>query len=272
LAQGLQLGQLSWKSNTCTRSRAMSSHILTLPSGGTLDLNQLPNQEWVCRDRSGQVMEMLQVCRDRIFALESQAGAAAPITPSKVNKVVRTPASSSKAVAPAQVTKEKKSIVKEIKKRITALKFHQAWDKVAREVKFAADRISPEAAEQLLGMSRASWSSATVHVGLGSNFPNEQSIENALAISPGDLTGSVWRKGGAMRGGHCFGSVKAQRLGNAALSCQSLKLSYNVKSQRLTGSLVCVNDSTVTSNKRRRGYAYGDGFTGCPMDSEDDEY
>lgn len=253
----------------------MSSHILTLPSGGSLDLNHLPNQEWVCSDRSGQVLEMLHVCRDRIFALELQAGAAAPITPSKVHKVVRTPASSAKAVTPAQVTKEKKSIVKEIKKRITALKFHQGWDKVAREVKFAADRISPEAAEQILGMSRASWSSATVHVGLGSNHPNEQSIENALAISAGDLTGSVWRKGGAM-GGHRFGAVKAQRLGNATLSCQSLKLSYTVKSQRLTGSLVCVNNnSTVTSNKRRRASPYGDDLMDSDdgqMFSEDDDF
>ena len=50
------------------------------------------------------------------------------------------------------------------------------------------------------------------------------------------LTGSVWRKGGAVVGRR-FGSVKAVRLGNAALLCQSLKLSYSVKSQRLTGSL-----------------------------------
>jgi len=168
-------------------------------------------------------------------------------------------------VPPAQVAKERKSIVKEIKKRITPLKFHQGWDRVAREVKFAADRISPETAEEMLGTSRASWSSATVQAELGSHFPNEQTIEKALALSQGELVGSVWMKGGAIGGGR-FGAVKARRLGSAALSCQSLKLSYTVKSQRLTGSLVCSNGSTVTSNKRRRGDAYDD------MDSDDDMY
>lgn len=218
--------------------------MLKLASGGCLNLNELPPQE-------GVTLEMLRVCRDRIFLLESQAGAAEPITPIKVARGPRIPTSSSKAVTPAQVTKEKKSIVKEIKKRITPLKFHQGYDKVGREVKFAADRISPEAAEQMLGMSRASWSATTVHKVLGRNLANEPSIENTLALAPGELTGSVWMKGGAM-GGHRFGAVKARRLGNAVLSCESLKLSYTVKSQRLTGSLVCINGSTGTSNKRRR--------------------
>lgn len=233
-----------------------------------MDLDQLPLQEEI-------TLEMLQVCRDRICALESLvhaglAAARAPTTPSKPTGRARPPTASkstcrSKAVPPAQVAKERKSIVKEIKKRITPLKFHQRWDRVAREVKFAADRISPETAEQMLGMSRDSWSSATVQVELGSHFPNEQTIEKALALSQGELVGSVWMKGGAIGGGR-FGAVKARRLGSAALSCQSLKLSYTVKSQRLTGSLVCSNDSTVASNKRRPGDVYDD------MDSDDDMY
>lgn len=217
--------------------------MLKLASGGCLNLNELPPQE-------GVTLEMLQVCRDRIFHLE--ACAAEPITPSKAARMTRAPASSSKAATPAQINKEKKSIVKEIKKRITPLKFYQGYDKVGREVKFAADRVSPEAAEQMLGITRDAWSSATVHKVLGSNFPNEQSIENTLALVPGELTGSVWMKGGAM-GGRRFGAVKARRLGNAVLSFESMKLSYTVKSQRLTGTLVCVNDSSVTSNKRHRG-------------------
>ena len=55
-----------------------------------------------------------------------------------------------------------------------------------------------------------------------------------VALAPGELTGSVWAKGGAM-GGHRFGAVKARRLGNAELSCQSLKLSYSSMSD-LTAS------------------------------------
>ena len=44
-----------------------------------------------------------------------------------------------------------------------------------------SDRISPEAAEQVLGTSRDAWSSATVHMELGSNLANEQSIETTLS-------------------------------------------------------------------------------------------
>ena len=76
----------------------------------------------------------------------------------------RRPASSSKAVTPAQVTKEKKSIVKEIKKRITRVKFHQGRDRVAREVKFAADRITGLWTSNLIPSwvpSRADWRSTT---------------------------------------------------------------------------------------------------------------
>lgn len=242
----------------------MNGHMLKLASGGCLNLNELPPQE-------GVTLEMLQASRDRIFLLESQAAAAGPVTPSKVARGPRTPASSSKAVTPAQVTKEKKSIVKEIKKRITPLKFYQGWDKVGREVKFAADRVSPEAAEQMLGITRDAWSSATVQKVLGRNLPNEQSIENTLALVPGELTGSVWMKGGAM-GGRRFGAVKARRLGNAVLSFESMKLSYTVKSQRLTGSLVCINESSVTSNKRRRSDGSDEDIFGSDDESDADMF
>lgn len=237
----------------------MNSHILSLPSGGYLNLDQLPLQD-------GVTLEMLQVCRDCIFALQSQAAPVEPTTPSRATRAARIPTSSSKAVTPAQVNKERKSIVKEIKKRITPLKFHRGFDKVSREVKFSADRISPEAAEQMLGMPRDSWLSATVQVELGPNRPNERSIEDTLALSPGELIGSVWMKGGAL-GGRRFGAVKARRLGNAALSFESLRLSYTVKSQRLSGALVCMNDSSVTSNKRGHPNAFEED---CGSDYDDD--
>jgi len=118
-------------------------------------------------------------------------------------------------------------------------------------VKFAADRLPPEAAEQILGISRDSWSSATVTASLGGN-----DVHRALALGEGELLGSVWQKGGAI--GRHFGAVKARRLGFAPLELTSLKLSYTIKSQRLCGSLVCVNSrGTVTAKKRRRSGADG---------------
>lgn len=220
----------------------MRSHILLISSGGQLDLNNLPEQATV---------EMLQVCRDRIFALESRGADKQPKTPIK-RRASAEPASSSKAMKPAQILKEKKSIVKEIKKRITPLKFHDGWDKIEREVKFSADRLSPQAAEQLLQMPRDSWSTATVSANLESD-----NAMGALSIAPGELTGSVWRKGGAMRGRR-FGAVKALRLGSAPLLVKSLKLSYTIKSQRLVGSLICVNCAGIASSRKR-----------CRLDDED---
>jgi len=64
---------------------------------------------------------MLQVCRDRIFALEREVSSAAelPRTPAKARAARQVPASSSKAMTKAQIGKEQKSIVKEIRKKIT---------------------------------------------------------------------------------------------------------------------------------------------------------
>ena len=42
---------------------------------------------------------------------------------------------------------------------------------------------------------------------LDSNFSNEQSVEKALAVSQGELVGTVWMKGGAV-GGRRFGAVQ----------------------------------------------------------------
>eukprot|EP00440_Ansanella_granifera_P006882 gb/GFBE01007457.1/.p1 GENE.gb/GFBE01007457.1/~~gb/GFBE01007457.1/.p1 ORF type:complete len:242 (+),score=60.17 gb/GFBE01007457.1/:1-726(+) len=238
---------------------ASSGHVLALASGGALDLDCLPREA---------TLEMLQACRDRIFALEHEVRSAAepPRTPAKARAASRVPASSSKAMTKAQIGKEQKSIVKEIKKKITPLKFHTGWDKVSREVKFAADRLPPEAAEQILGISQDSWPASTVTANLGGN-----DIQRALGLGDGELQGSVWQKGGAI--GRHFGAVKAMRLGHAPLELESLKLSYTIKSQRLTGSLVCVNGAgMVASKKRRRGGAgalFG-GFESDGFGSEDD--
>lgn len=222
----------------------MTSHVLALPSGYKLDLNNLPQQA---------TLEMLQACRDRIFDLEASHAEGQPKTPSK-RVSASLPASSSKAMKPAQIAKEKKSIVKQIKKTITPIKFYTGWDRVGRDVKFSAERLPPEAAEQLLLMPRSSWSSATVSANLGAN-----DVSQALSLSPGELTGSVWRKGGAIRCGR-FGAVKAVRLGSAPLRVMSLKANYNVKSQRLTGSLECINDAEVmpSGKKRRRDNSESD--------------
>merc|ERR1712232_339225 len=98
-------------------------------------------------------------------------------TPRK--RTAREPTSSSKAMKPAQVAKEKRKIVKDIKKRITPLKFHGGFDKVERQVKFSADRLPPEAAEQLLLVPRSSFSSATVSVTLST-----EEATRSLGISP----------------------------------------------------------------------------------------
>jgi len=220
----------------------MSSHILELQSGAKLDLDSLPQEA---------TLEMLEACRDRIFALEAQDSEKQPKTPRKKGPA-GLPASGCKSIRPAQIVKEKKSIVKEIKKCITPIKFHAGWDRVDREVKFSADRLPPEAAEQLLLLPRDSWSSATISANLSAN-----DAIKSLCLSPGELTGSVWRKGGAMPG-RGFGSVKAVRLGSAALTVKSLKLNYTVRSQRLTGILICTNDTAVkpSGKKRRLGYGF----------------
>ena len=212
---------------------ALPSHQLTLRSAGVLDLDNPP---------ASATMEMLEACRDRIFILEGLLQAE-PCTPARPRAVAsqRTPLSGAKGAPPAkgltaaQLSKEKKSIVKEIKKRITPLKFHVGWDQTCREVKFAADRLPAEAAAQILGIPRDSWSAATVSSTLGENDATQ-----ALGLEEGELKGSIWQKGGAVRFGR-FGAQKARRLGTAALVIRSLKLSYTVKSQRLTGSLVCIN-------------------------------
>lgn len=214
-------------------------HKLALASGGVLDLDFLPREA---------TLEMLLACRDRIFALEPKVsgGAEPPRTPAKARGASRVPASSSKAMTKAQIGKEQKSIVKEIKKKITPLKFHTSYDKVTREVKFAADRLPPEAAEQILGISRDSWEGATVIANLGGN-----DIQRALALGEGELQGSVWLKGGAIIGRR-FGAVKARRLGHAPLDLRHLELRYTTKSQRLTGTLVCVNSSGLVAAKKRK--------------------
>merc|ERR1712187_100293 len=91
-----------------------------------------------------------------------------------------------------------------------------------------------------------------------------QEIHEALGISPGELLGSVWKKGGAQPGRR-FGAVKPVRLGSAPLSLKSLRLSYTVKSQRLAGTLVCVNEGSINSGRKRQRSDFSD------IDSDEDE-
>lgn len=167
------------------------------------------------------------------------AGSASSRTPQSAAKI----SPQAKDLTATQLSKQKKSIVKEIKKRITPLKFHVGWEKAQREVKFTAERLPAEAAAQLLKLPQASWSTATVSSTLGEN-----DAAQALGLEEGELKGSVWQKGGAISGRR-FGACKASRLGAAALTVKSLKLSYTVKSQRLTGSLVCVNGTHIICSK-----------------------
>jgi hypothetical protein len=213
-----------------------------------LDLDNLPGLECACNFSPQEVCEMLQTCRDRIFMMEASR-IPRSVTPSKQASAGE-PKSVSKTLKPAQIAREKKSIVKDIKKLITPVKFHYGFDRVEREIKFSADRLPPEAAEQLLLQPQQSWSSATVSVTLGEN----DAIQ-ALSLSSGELVGAVWRKGGAMRGGR-FGSVKAQRLGSAPLTVKSLTLNYTIKSQRLVGKLICINDNSL--KRGREDFDSGD--------------
>jgi len=229
----------------------MSAHLLALPSGGNLDLDCLPPQA---------TLEMLQVCRDRIFALEGQLlkGAVELQTPAKAARKSApdsaSKSSASKALSQAQIAKEKKSIVKDIKKRITPLKFHTGFDRVEREVKFAADRLPPEAAEQVLRMSRDAWTAPTITATLEGN-----EAVTALSLEADELKGSVWLKGGAQPGRR-FGAVKPKRLGSAALLLKSMMVSYTVKSQRLTGSIRFINGPTASGSKRQHSDAFDDLF------------
>jgi len=205
-----------------------------------LDLEHLPQTA---------SFEMLEACRDRIFALEA-VQVTELATPARARPERPERSSASKALSSAKIEKEKKSLVKEIKKKLTPVKFHQGFDKVSREVKFAAERFPTEVAELILGAPCDPKAAGTV-----SKTFRAKEAEQALSLAPGDLQGAVWQKGGAQIGRR-FGATKARRLGNATLLIESLTLSYTVKSQRISGSLVCVNDGT--SRKRGRGESDGE--------------
>lgn len=88
-----------------------------------------------------------------------------------------------------------------------------------------------------------------------------------MSLGPGGLQGSGWQKGGARLHGR-FGSVEAVRRGSAALRVESLKLSYTANSQRLTGSLVCVNEGPTTGGGEQKGAAISRARTTALLDWE----
>lgn len=106
----------------------MACHALKLKSGSTLDLDALPQREL----SQEEMTEMLEACRDRIFAFESNA-----LSPEHTPKPPRAarpsvPAVKAKALTKAQIEKEKKSVVTTIKKHIKPLKFHGGFDRLGR--------------------------------------------------------------------------------------------------------------------------------------------
>jgi len=215
----------------------MSSHLLVLPSGATLDLNNLPKQP---------TLEMLQACRDHIFALEARHGES-PLTKPRKRVSAGLPPSSSKAMKLAQVAKEKKSVVKEIQFQINRrpVQFYTGKDvRGTRRVTFSVDRLSPDTAEQLLLMSRDSWSPAMVRTELNAN-----EAMRALSLSPGELTGAVFR---SQTDDPFYPQKQCDRIGRSPLIVQWLSLRYAVKKQRLAGSLDCINKTRPIQTRRGR--------------------
>lgn len=118
----------------------MSGHALELKSGANLNLDDLPELATV---------EMLDACCVCIFCLDWILNDSTAVgTPhhqrrkESVNSTVK-----SKPLKAAQIREGEKSVVKEIKKKITPLKFHAGWENTVRVVKFAAERFPTEAAE-----------------------------------------------------------------------------------------------------------------------------
>jgi hypothetical protein len=137
---------------------------------------------------------------------------------------------------PAQINREKKSIVKMIKKNLVPVKFHSRDDRTTRKIKFTVERLPPEAAEELLLSPQRSWTSSTVIANLGAN-----DSARALSLTDGELTGTVCSKARK-----CWGrDVNAWRMGKAALQVQAVSLSYNIKSQQLSGTLECINEDRL---------------------------
>merc|ERR1711988_855269 len=99
----------------------MSGHVLTLKSGVNLNLDDLPELATV---------EMLEACRDRIFVLEGILNDSTAVgTPQRQRRKESVSSTvKSKPLKAAQIEKEKKTVVKEIKKKITPLKFHAGWE------------------------------------------------------------------------------------------------------------------------------------------------
>ena len=136
--------------------------------------------------------------------------------------------------------------MKQFKKKLTLVKFYEGCQKVSRHVQLlAAKRFPTEVVEVLLGVSLSNAG------GKVSKTFRGKEAEQALSLAPGDLQGTVWQKGGFHQSPSLlspFGAVKAGRVGNATLLIESLTLIYTVKSQRIRGSLVCVN---VAASRKR---------------------
>ena len=84
---------------------SLTHRTLQLRSGGTLNLYALPQRQLS--------FEMLEACRDRIFALQACLSSPEAQTPTRP-RAARVPASTAKKPSAAQIAKEKKSIVKDI--------------------------------------------------------------------------------------------------------------------------------------------------------------
>ena len=175
--------------------------------------------------------EMVEACRDRIFSLEAEAMHVKELATPACTRPDRLERSlASKALSPAKIEKEKKSLVKQFKKKLTLVKFYEGCQKVSRHVQLlAAKRFPTEVVEVLLGVSLSNAG------GKVSKTFRGKEAEQALSLAPGDLQGAVWQKGGLNS------PMRPRHLGNATLKINSLTLNYWVKTQRIHGSLVCVN-------------------------------
>ena len=84
----------------------------------------------------------------------------------------------------------------------------------------------------------------------------------ALALSPGELQGSAWSKGGLQRGR--FRARMAKRLGHVQLVVLGLDMRYTVRSQRTCGSFTVISSWPVAGGMRSRAAAFG--AEGDPLD------
>mmetsp|Transcript_63431 Transcript_63431/g.112768 ORF Transcript_63431/g.112768 Transcript_63431/m.112768 type:complete len:271 (+) Transcript_63431:46-858(+) len=192
--------------------------ILSLPSGGLLNLDDLPKEA---------TLEMLEVCAARIRELEHGHNSAKIPTPQRKRaRIEPTPVPMDASVKPLSAG-DAKAIVDELKAKLKAKKFFPGSQAEPCSVTFSSPRFPVEVARQLLGPSTT---------GKGTRSFQGRQIDCLLRLKPGALKATLYKKP------HRFSKpgATAKKCGTAPLKFLTMELSY--KASNLCGKLRCIND------------------------------